>query len=64
VSGRSLALLEDSLERAGAEINRTSLTIVRQLPFEQYEALCRTFGMFSDSVAWWLGDLLLYGEGA
>jgi hypothetical protein len=55
-----LAALAD-LERAGA-ISLTGLTLTREIPFEQYEALLRMVGGIHRLTSWVIGDLINYGE--
>lgn len=55
-----------SLQAAGVlETTGTSLTLTDpNMPYEQYEALGKALGLINRSCSWWIGDYLLFGEGA
>lgn len=58
-----LALVTE-LEKAGA-ITPTSLTLRDpNMPIEKFEALCAMMGQLKSSNSWWIGDLIVFGEGA
>jgi len=58
-----LALITE-LEQAGA-ITPTSLTLRDpNMDFDQFEAICRMMGQLRSSNSWWIGDLIVFGEGA
>lgn len=55
--------LLDVLGDAGT-VTPTSLVLLDPtLPYEQWEALGKMFASWQDSVQWWIGDWLLFGEG-
>lgn len=54
-------LLAD-LEAAGLA-TAVSLDLPHDLPFERFEALCAYFGSLSHATRWWIGDLILWGDG-
>lgn len=59
--GRSLALLAD-LEEAGA-ISITGLYLSDpELPYDQFEALCRLLGKMHEAVRFAIGDAIILGE--
>lgn len=57
---QALALI-GALERAGA-VTATSLTITREISYEEYEALGRMLGRLHDASKFWIGDWIAYGE--
>lgn len=66
-----LVMFEDTLAlvdvlRDGGAITPTSLdlTVAGDLSYERYEALGAYLGQINRSCAWWIGDWMLYGEGA
>lgn len=57
-----LALIAE-LEAAGT-VTPTSLTLSDpNFDFDQFEALCRMMGQLRSANSWWIGDLILFGEG-
>jgi hypothetical protein len=63
MSGGQLDLIHE-LEKAGA-ITPTGLSLSDpNMPFEQWQALCRMLGGLRSATQWWIGDLLNFGEGA
>ena len=52
-----------ALEAAGAVVTATSLQLTDpDLPWEDYERLGTFLGQMNRACAWWIGDLILYGE--
>lgn len=59
----SLATVDPSiLERSGAKVTPTSLSLNGELSYDVYEALGAFLGQVNNSSRFWLGDWLLYGE--
>lgn len=56
----AIALLAE-LERGGA-LTMTSLTLTREITYDEYEGLFGMFGQLHEASAWLIGDLLNYGE--
>lgn len=52
-----------ALEAAGAVVTATSLQLTDpDLPWEDYENLGAFLGQMNRACAWWVGDLIIYGE--
>jgi hypothetical protein len=52
-----------ALADAGA-VTPTAFVLEELITYDRYEALCAYMGQMNRSCSWWIGDLLLYGEGA
>jgi len=62
---RTAASVIDELRAGGVlDTTGTSLRLDPDLPYEKYEALGAALGLINRSCAWWIGDWLLFGEGA
>ena len=49
---------------SGVVVTATSLSFNRELRFEEWDTLMQHLLSMEQSVQWWLGDMLLYGEAA
>lgn len=57
------AVPQSALDAAGAIVTTTSLALRDpDLPWEAYEKLGYFIGDMNQACAWWVGDLVLYGE--
>ena len=62
-AGKQLALL--AALQADGSITPTALRLRDpDLPFETYEDIGLMLGTLRDATAWWVGDWLVFGEGA
>jgi hypothetical protein len=57
------AVQQTVLEAAGAVVTSTSLSLHDpDLPWEEYERLGQFIGDMNRACAWWVGDLVVFGE--
>lgn len=57
------AVPQTALEAAGAAVTPTSLILTDpDIPWEEYEQLGAFLGQMNRACAWWVGDLIIYGE--
>lgn len=57
------AVPKTAIEAAGAVVTPTSLTLTNpELPWEDYERLGAFIGEMNRACAWWVGDLVNFGE--
>jgi len=62
---RTAASVIDELRAGGVlDTTGTSLQLDPDLPYEKYEQLGAALGLINRSCSWWIGDWLLFGEGA